>query len=56
MTEQKARRKADRFYDERTEESDIQAIKKKPSRSIYGRATKKSWPWTEYLRFKLKNY
>jgi len=56
MTEQKSRRKADRFYDERMEESDIQAIRKEPSRSIYGRASKISWKWTEYMRVRLKNF
>ena len=56
MTEQKSRRKAERFYDERTEESDIQAITKRPSRTIYGRATKKTWKWTEYVRYRMKNF
>ncbi len=56
MTEQKSRRKADRFYDERSEESDIQAITQKPSKTIYGRAAKKSWKWVDYLRLRLKSF
>ena len=57
MTEQKKRRKAVRYYDERSEENDVQAIKKKPSRSIYGRAAKQgAWKWVDYLMLRGKNY
>ncbi len=56
-TEQKSRRKANRYYDERSEEREVQADSKKPSRSIYGRAAKKSpWKWVDYLIFRGKNY
>lgn len=57
MTEQKSRRKADRYYDERCEEKEVQAITKKPTRSIYGRAAKNNpWNWVDYLILKGKNY
>jgi len=56
LTEQKSRRKADRYYDERSEEQEAQAITKKPSRSIYGRAAKNSpWKWVDFLILKGKN-
>ena len=38
------------------EETDVQAREKKPSRSIYGRAAKKPWQWSEYIKLRLKNY
>jgi len=57
MTEQKSRRRAKRFYDERCEEKEVQAINKKPSKSIYERAAKNSpWKWVDYLILKGKNY
>ena len=57
MTEQNSRRRAKRFYDERCEEKEVQAINKKPSKSIYERAAKNSpWKWVDYLILKGKNY
>ena len=57
LTEQKSRRRSKRFYDERCEEKEIQAVSKKPSRSIYERAAKNNpWKWVDYLILKGKNY
>ena len=56
MTKQKKIRRTKHYYDERIEETDVQARERKPSRSIYGRAAKKPWQWAEYIKLRLKNY
>jgi hypothetical protein len=56
MTKQKKIRRSDYFYNEDLDEKDTQAITKKPVKSIYERAAKKPWKWTEYIKLRLKNY
>jgi hypothetical protein len=56
MSKQKKIRRSKYFYNDVLDEKDTQAITKKPVSSIYERAAKKPWKWSEYIKLRLKNY
>ncbi len=56
MSKQKKIRRSHYFYNAELDEKDTQAITKKPARSIYERAAKKPWKWSEYIKLRLKSF
>ena len=56
MSKQKKIRRSNYFYNTDLDEKDVQAITKKPVRSIYERAAKKPWKWSEYIKLRLRCY
>ncbi|NPD87324.1 MAG: hypothetical protein HGN29_01290 [Asgard group archaeon] len=55
MLKQKTIRRASYFFNDELDEKDVQAITKKPTRSIYERVATKSRKWMKYIKLRLKN-